>query len=110
MNSALKTQIENIFDRAKYEVLALVIAETPIEPQPQSPDARTWTPIDKFADELGLTVAGVMRWVYRSEHPLPCRRFGTKTYIRREEADEWAKAEAAREHTRILQKFKTSSS
>lgn len=103
--SILKNQIETIFERAKHEALALVVAESKPVHEPPATDGKFWISIEDFAKQVGVTVAGVMLWINRedAEHPLPCRKFGRSVYVVREEADAWAKAEAARERARVMQ-------
>jgi hypothetical protein len=107
-----KDEIVRIIDRAKHELVALVLAEVPkTETVPTMPS--DWLTAEQLADYWQLrskkgevTTAGILKWVARKpqEFPLPSARMGDLLRFKRDEVNVWAKEEAER---RRLAKDKT---
>lgn len=93
-----KEEIERIFDRAKYEALALVCAESETEPEAQVFAQPEWLTKEELAKHWRLdSVAGIESWMKREKFPLPYGCLGTLIRFQRLEVDQWAKDEAKRQ-------------
>jgi hypothetical protein len=107
-----KDEIVRIIDRAKYELVALVLSEVPkAEAAPVM--LSDWLTAEQLADYWQLrskkgevTTAGILKWAARKpeDFPLPSARMGDLLRFKRDEVNEWAKEEAER---RRLAKDKT---
>ena len=98
----LKAKLNYEFDRAKQEVIALVLARC--EAERSSPEplpewmtaaqlARYWQLVNANGEPI---TAGIMKWTKRAEneHPLPHACMGDLLRFKREEVDQWAQEEA----------------
>ena len=96
-------QINQICDRTRHELLALLLSVPAAvnEPVPSLPE---WMTARQLAEYWQLYVgeepatAGIMKWARRpaDQFPLPHARMGDMTRFRREDADRWAIEEASR--------------
>lgn len=103
-HSDLKAKLNQLFDRATLDVIALLTAEAnPDKHLAESPPdwmtaaqlARYWQLVNGNDEP---TTAGIIRWAKRSanEHPLPHAYMGDLLRFNRAEVDAWAREEAAR--------------
>jgi hypothetical protein len=94
-----KEEVERIFERAKYEALALVCSES----APTAASGETW---GEWLTEEELmkywsldSNAGLRSWRKRpaDQFPLPHARMGELIRFNRNECDQWAREEAIRQ-------------
>lgn len=103
-DSDLKDKLTRLFDRTKYEAIALLLAQPEPEKVQAEPvlDWMTATQLARYWQLINAegepTTAGIMKWAKRSddEHPLPHACMGDLLRFKREEVDRWAQEEAAR--------------
>ena len=104
MQTDISDEVARIFERAKYEALA-VIASQPIPQETAKESTPEWMTITELAcywrifnDEGKPVTAGILSWSNRSpdEHPLPYGSVGDMRRFHRETADEWAWEESER--------------
>lgn len=102
--SDLKQTLNQLFDRATLDAIALLVAESETEkitPEPlldwmtASQLARYWQLVNSNGEP---TTAGIVKWARRSddEHPLPHAYMGDLLRFHRADVDVWARAEADR--------------
>jgi hypothetical protein len=104
MSNPVVERVSDIFDRAKHEVLALLLAGASSQMVGQSEPAPEWMTDVELARYWRLlkggepVTAGIRSWVKRQpgEHPLPHAYMGDLLRFRREDVDRWAVEEAGR--------------
>lgn len=99
VNMMSKDEIVRIIDRAKYELVALILSEAPkIETAQATPS--DWLTVEQLAEYWQLrskkgdvTTAGILKWVARKpkDFPLPSARMGDLLRFKRDEVNEWQK-------------------
>lgn len=102
MSNEIEEHVNQICDRAKHELVALLLSVPPTVKE--SVPLPEWMTARQLAEYWQLYVddepatAGIMKWARRSpdEFPLPHARMGDMTRFRREDADRWALEEASR--------------
>lgn len=93
-----KEEVERIFDRAKFEALALLLAEPP-QATGAEESLPEWLTEEQLMRYWQLdSTAGIKSWRKRAadKFPLPHGRLGDKVRYNRTECDRWAREEAAR--------------
>lgn len=104
MSNPVAERVSDIFDRAKHEALALLLAEASSQVVGQSEPAPEWMTDVELARYWRLlkdgepVTAGIRSWAKRQpgEHPLPHAYMGDLLRFRREDAVRWAFEEAGR--------------
>lgn len=104
MNNPVAERVGDIFDRAKHEALALLLAEVPSRSGDRPEPAPEWMTDVELARHWRLfkygepVTAGIRSWAKRppEEHPLPHAYMGDLLRFRREDVDRWAVEEAER--------------
>jgi hypothetical protein len=102
--SDLKQKLNQLFDRATLDAIALLLADSTTERiMPEAvPDWMTASQLARYWQLVNAqgepTTAAIMKWTKRSEneHPLPHACMGDLLRFKREEVDRWAQEEAAR--------------
>ena len=103
-------KVSQIIDRAKHEVLALILAEQQSKAERQTtpsgraePSAQEWMTITELAVYLRLfnkdgepTTAGIKSWVRREANPIPHYYCGDLLRFKPREVDEWMRQESLR--------------
>ncbi|HZI87849.1 MAG TPA: hypothetical protein VFD48_13530 [Pyrinomonadaceae bacterium] len=106
-NVTVKNEVERIVDRAKYELLAMLVEEKPESESGAS--LPEWLTAEQLADywqlrnkQGTLTTAGLLKWIARKpeDFPLPHARMGDLIRFHRTEVDQWAREEATRRGAR----------
>ena len=102
--SDLKQKLNQIFDRATLDAIALLVAGS--EPEKTTPEPLLdWMTASQLACYWQLvnsngepTTAGIMKWARRpeDEHPLPHAYMGDLLRFHRADVDVWAREEADR--------------
>jgi len=91
-----KEEVERIFDRAKYEALAVICAE----PRPTAVCDKPlpeWMDKEQLAEYWGLeSTSGIISWTKRTEFPLPHSYMGDLLRFNRQKVDQWSEEEAVR--------------
>lgn len=102
MSDDLATQVERICERARNEMLALILSRP--KEQIVSP-VRDWMSATQLAEYWQLyndknepTTAGILKWTKRpaNQFPLPHAYMGDLLRFNREQVDLWAREEAER--------------
>jgi hypothetical protein len=104
MSNPAVERVSDIFDRAKCEALALLLAEPPSRQTGQPEPAPEWMSDVELARYWRIlkdgepVTAGIRSWAKRppEEHPLPHAYMGDLLRFKREDVDRWAVEEAAR--------------
>jgi hypothetical protein len=104
MSNPVVERVSDIFDRAKHEALALLMAGASSQVVDQSEPAPEWMTDVELARHWRLlkdgepVTAGIRSWVKRQpeDHPLPHAYMGDLLRFRREDVDRWAVEEAER--------------
>ena len=112
MSKGLVEDVTAIFERAKHEALALVVAAVPSESAGQTEPAPEWMTDVELAHYWRLikngepVTAGIRSWAKRApdEHPLPHAYMGDLLRFKREDADKWAVEEAERRRAEASRK------
>jgi predicted DNA-binding transcriptional regulator AlpA len=104
--SSKKEEVERIFDRAKYEALALVCGEPAPVLTKQQETTPEWLTKEQLAAYWQLSsISGIEKWIKRKsdQFPLPHAYMGDLLRFPRKEVDQWALAEAERRERKRLQ-------
>lgn len=104
MSNPIAERVADIFDSAKHEALAFLLAAPLSLPAGQSEPASEWLTDVELARYWRLlkdgepVTAGIRSWVKRppEEHPLPHAYMGDLLRFKREDVDRWAVEEAER--------------
>ena len=112
MRMGLAEDVSAIFDRAKHEALALIVAAAPSQSGGQTEPAPEWMTDVELARYWRLlkdgepVTAGIRSWAKRApdEHPLPHAYMGDLLRFRREDVDMWAVEEAERRRAEASRK------
>jgi len=105
----IEALINQHISRQLEEKLPMVVAEQLRHVKPP-PDWMTETQLAEYWQlrnrEGELTAESIRKWTSRpeGEHPLPCANMGDLRRYNREEADQWARAEAVRQRTLRVEK------
>ena len=99
----VQDEVTRILDRAKYELLAMMLEEKPecasAAPFPEWLTAEQLADYWQLRNKRGtLTTAGLLKWTARKpeDFPLPHARMGDLIRFHRAEVDQWAREEATR--------------
>ncbi|MFY9619740.1 MAG: hypothetical protein WAM70_06505 [Pyrinomonadaceae bacterium] len=104
MSSDIEQQVTRICERAKHELIALLLA-LPVTADPPAPPIQEWMTAKQLAEYWQLLTndnqprtAGIMKWVNRlaDQFPLPHAYMGDLLRFRRDDVDRWAHEEAIR--------------
>jgi len=104
MSNDIEQQVIRICERAKHELIALLLT-LPATAEAPAPPIQEWMTAKQLAEYWQLLTndnqprtAGIMKWANRSadQFPLPHASLGDLLRFRREDVDRWAHEEAVR--------------
>ena len=104
MSNDIEQQVIRICERAKHDILALLLS-LPATAEPPAPPIQEWMTVKQLAQYWQLLTndnqprtAGIMKWANRpaDQSPLPHVSLGDLLRFRREDVDRWAHEEAVR--------------
>jgi hypothetical protein len=104
MSSDVEKQVTQICERAKHEIIAVLLS-LPVTADPPAPPIQEWMTAKQLAEYWQLLsndnqprTAGIMKWVNRltDQFPLPHAYMGDLLRFRRDDVDRWAHEEAIR--------------
>jgi hypothetical protein len=104
MSSDVEQQVTRICERAKHELIALLLS-LPVTADPPAAPIQEWMTAKQLAEYWQLLTndnqprtAGIMKWANRpaDQSPLPHAYMGDLLRFRRDDVNRWAQEEAVR--------------